>query len=368
MTLPSRRSSLKDIQASQLTGTVNIGLWFNKFLHTQPQKEIREKLEPYNSLIDECIDLSSQDSAEYQSFFTRWEQMLKSMNAVVREVSAENMRLAIGLGNASTIENGCTFHHTYGVPIIPGSSLKGLASSYASQKLTDGLWTRGKSAHEVLFGSTESAGYVTFFDALPKPGKWKLHRDVMTVHHQDYYQNASKPPADWDNPIPIPFMTASGTFLVALYAMPEARAWAEAGLGILRHALADEGIGGKTSSGYGRLCVHLTDKEKAEQEAKEAAKKEKEAAEREKMQQESQYEAYLEITRNQLRHLLLKDLPKRIGKIVNQFLKMNVPDDLKQPVADQILERIEEHPQAEHLKTAKWYRPLLQLSSKGGAE
>jgi len=36
-------------------------------------------------------------------------------------------RLVIGAGYPSFVENGFLFHHIYGIPYIPGETLKGLA-------------------------------------------------------------------------------------------------------------------------------------------------------------------------------------------------------------------------------------------------
>jgi hypothetical protein len=169
-------------------------------------------------------------------------------------VARSIFRLAIGHGGESVIETGMTLHHTYGVPYIPGSSLKGVAASFAGRKL-GGLWASGGVAHRTLFGTTSSAAYVDFLDALPLPGKWQLQRDVLTVHHPKYYRGEAAPPADYDDPTPIYFLTAVGEFLIALRPSDGAEAWAEAGYGVLKMALDEEGVGGKTSSGYGRLRV-----------------------------------------------------------------------------------------------------------------
>ncbi len=97
---------------------------------------------------------------------------------------------------------------------------------------------------------------MTFFDGLVIPGSGPggkvLWPDVITVHHPDYYQASGDPPppADWDDPTPIPFLTAAGDFLIALGGPKE---WVEAAFKILGLALKNEGIGAKTSSGYGRM-------------------------------------------------------------------------------------------------------------------
>lgn len=229
------------------------GLWFDKFLKEQTQRG--DPLESYQSLVEQCSAIkerANKNLVHYQAFYDRWLDTLFSMN-VTPYYAHVNGRLTLGLGNASIIETGTTIHHTYGVPYIPGSSLKGTAASYAHNYLS-APWQVGKDAHNTLFGSQDGAGFVTFFDALPVPGDWNLLPDVITVHHPNYYRNQKDAaPADWDNPTPLPFLSVTGKFVVALAAHPSATAWLDPGIGILRMALIEIGIGAKTSSGYGRM-------------------------------------------------------------------------------------------------------------------
>jgi CRISPR-associated protein Cmr6 len=74
----------------------------------------------------------------------------------------------------------------------------------------------------------------------------------MTVHHPDYYQGQGSPPADWDNPNPVAFLSAHGRFLLALTGPEE---WSRAALEILTEALEQDGVGAKTAAGYGRMRV-----------------------------------------------------------------------------------------------------------------
>ena len=95
-----------------------------------------------------------------------------------------------------------------------------------------------------------------FFDALPVD--YRIHPDVMTPHHSAYYGGEEVPPADWDSPIPVPFLSVTGKFLFALGLAPgvdkeEGKPWLEAAWKILELALGEEGIGAKTTSGYGRF-------------------------------------------------------------------------------------------------------------------
>ncbi len=70
--------------------------------------------------------------------------------------------------------------------------------------------------------------------------------------HPEYYQGSAAP-ADWDSPTPLPFVSANGAYLVALGGADAA--CVVAGLTILGLALAELGIGAKTSSGYGRMTL-----------------------------------------------------------------------------------------------------------------
>ena len=142
-----------------------------------------------------------------------------------------------------------TLHRTYGVPYIPGSALKGLAANYARNRLDPEEWGTDTEAYRTMFGDTSSASYITFFDALYVPGSGHQHKplwpDVITVHHPDYYQG-NKPPADWDSPTPVSFLSATGTFLNAIGGEAP---WVEKAFEILGYALSEEGIGAKRPVG-----------------------------------------------------------------------------------------------------------------------
>ena len=154
-----------------------------------------------------------------------------------------------------------TLHRTYGVPVIPGSALKGLAASFSRNRI-GGIWGNEQPAYLTVFGKTDESGYIVFHDALYVPDSADgrpLRADVITVHHPDYYANKKDAaPADWDDPIPVPFLSVTGDFLVALSAVPGCESWLERTWKILTLALAQEGVGAKTSSGYGRMTVRTS--------------------------------------------------------------------------------------------------------------
>lgn len=244
--LPGRRKNLDNI--NKMNATTHVGLWLDKYLKEQTEGGGESaKTGHFDAVGKQSIP------QVYQLFYERWRKALEQAGAVVQEVKTEG-RLAIGQGEESVLETSITLHHTYGVPYIPGSALKGLAARYARNRLEEKAWGKTSEAYKTLFGSSAEAGYVTFFDALYIPGNvhdnQPLVPDVITVHHKDYYQEGKLPPADWDSPVPIPFLSATGGYLIALLG-PES--WVEAAFEILRLALKEEGIGAKTSSGYGRM-------------------------------------------------------------------------------------------------------------------
>lgn len=163
-------------------------------------------------------------------------------------------RLVVGHGEDSVHESSLTMSQTYGVPVIPGSALKGLAAAVA-RKAGDTDVTR-------LFGSprpedpgTEAArGSVVIFDALPVEAP-KVVVDVLTPHVKPYYDQAAKTgeptaaPAEYHNPVPVRFLAVQGTEFRTMLAGPAGdaeRVWY-----LLRDGLDEYGIGGKTSAGYG---------------------------------------------------------------------------------------------------------------------
>jgi len=231
----------------------NAGLWLEKYL-LDVEKGGPGRQEHFEQI--ETIEVS----AEYRRFFQRWKDSMIALGAQTAEATVMG-RMVVGLGTESVLETSVVLHRTYGVPYIPGSALKGLASAAAHKHLEDPKWVKvdedGKAgeSHRILFGDQESSGYVTFHDALwiPEGDRLPLDLDVMTVHHPDYYAGKNNaPPADWDNPNPVAFVSARGKYLLALTG-PEV--WVEAGMKILIDALKEDGIGAKTAAGYGRMSV-----------------------------------------------------------------------------------------------------------------
>ena len=211
-----------------------------------------------NVLIEKACKWKGEDL--YRLAFQQYRARLEQLGARAAEVRTRD-RVIVGLGADNPLETSITLNRLYGVPLIPGSALKGLARSYLRNQVRTHLEeAEGPSWEEcdrVLFGDTSECGKVVFFDAWWVPdGEPPLSKDVITVHHPGYYNppdGKRLPPTDFDDPNPVSFVSARGSFLVAVKGPDEG--WTGFALKLLLQALEDYGVGAKTSSGYGRLIA-----------------------------------------------------------------------------------------------------------------
>jgi CRISPR-associated protein Cmr6 len=240
----------------------NIGLWLDRFLTVNPQNwEITQEAKHRLRLMKLVgqPEWRSRMQEKLNALQNRHEAMLewyKQRDFAVRHIEAKPVwRFVVGLGAAHVLETGITLHRLFGLPIIPGSALKGAAKAYA--QLVEGR-TDDDPELVAVFGTTEQAGSVIFFDAIPLEVP-KFQLDIMNPHYPQYYDKrggSSKepvPPADWDSPRPVFFLTVTETpYRFAIAARSEqgnrlldlAEKW-------LKGALAELGIGAKTSADYG---------------------------------------------------------------------------------------------------------------------
>lgn len=223
----------------------NFALTFQKYLEW---KQVRGKWE--------CKDYK--DFAEFRfdaNFISSvLEKQKLSLNAYAKENGlnvklldfTNDYRLTCGLGSSSVwAETGMTLHHVYGFPFIPGSSVKGLVRMLAEKK--------GKDFANKLFGDDDKTGSkfsssVDFFDVFPMEAR-KIQADIMNPHYGDYYSK-KEVPGDWLSPIPVNFLTVQG----GRFRFPfvcKRKEDVETVEKLLKEALADYGIGGKTKVGYG---------------------------------------------------------------------------------------------------------------------
>lgn len=183
--------------------------------------------------------------------------------------------LVVGLGSNSPLENGFTLHPLFGIPYLPASGIKGIVRHYLEEGYCgDPMSNDVKILVAALFGTVKKGtGRIVIMDAFPAhrlsfPGHLRL--DINNSHYRHYYQgqgNDFEAPGDFQDPNPVCFLTVnsgaqfklsvfvkspvsgqqnsrvpSDTTLAAYYSKPQT---------LLKDALNDMGIGGKTNVGYG---------------------------------------------------------------------------------------------------------------------
>lgn len=186
-----------------------------------------------------------------------WLEPLEKDGLARRFSARTDWRLAIGLAAASPLETGITLHHLYGVPVLPGSGLKGLA--LVATRLAAKAGETSVEEYKEMFGTQQAAGLVDVLDGIPVPTNDRslLEVDVMNPHYPLWYRREKGvPPSDDQSPNPVFFLTvpAGVQFEFALLCRTRtdrARSALRQGEKWLRQGLQNLGAGAKTSSGYG---------------------------------------------------------------------------------------------------------------------
>lgn len=198
----------------------------------------------------------------YLLAFNRWLNYTFDKDEFAHLSATINGRLFTGLALGGALETGAMVHHTYGMPMIAGSSIKGAVRAYAETVLADN--SDKQAILNVLFG-TESdddnaeAGYLIWHDAwwipnvdkkggLTQSNNCPFVGEIVTVHHQAYYQGNLKEALDIENPIPNQQIAMTGSFY---FTIQGASAWVKYALDLLKGALQYQGLGAKGSNGYG---------------------------------------------------------------------------------------------------------------------
>lgn len=270
---------------------VNPGLVFDRFVQDWGWREQQfQGKEVRKKAWQEIVKIAPRADCE---LLERWQDRWK---VLVREAGAEpfllktDWRFAAGLGRKGPLEAGFTFHR-YGFPILPGSSVKGVARAWALIQIAvelgtselrnldeilsaDGAkddkerkhyeaWRARQSeavqelaeAFRAIFGTTAAAGQAVFFDAIPA-ARPTLKLDVMNPHYPQYY-TGDQFPTDWQSPVPVYFLAVAPEtpflFAVGWRGPLDAEGQRLRGLAEewLRKGLMHLGAGAKTSAGYG---------------------------------------------------------------------------------------------------------------------
>lgn len=243
----------------------NLSLALNRFVDAWAPgfARIDERRRP--EFLRACAGIAAQPAARewLQDCRRRHEQMLDVYDQgawrCLRLRARLRSRFVSGLGIANPLEVNLLLDRLGGFPYLPGSGIKGLTRTMAEElEGEDAGVVRAAFGPREATAAAAAAGHLVFFDALPI-GDFSLGLEIMTPHHSDYYAG-DEPPADWQSPVPITFLTvqpgAEFRFAVAARAggardggdlLGRAETWL--------HAALDLGAGAKTSSGYGRFEV-----------------------------------------------------------------------------------------------------------------
>lgn len=241
-----------------------------------------ERKESYESDVREAYKWGLQAVSRLQQLVEKWQRRrrawLDQLGPDVEVVVVEaRTPCVLWLAAPTPLELGFCLHHTYGVPYLPGSGLKGLARAAMIREVqgvplvdtgkTLEQHTRGANETsesvpaevEALFGKGGDdgwAGKVDFLDGIPLQADC-LEMEVMSPHHPKYYQGESQDPHDCEDPIPLPFLRIrpGSEFEIAIVARAGAGERHSADLQeakkYLLLGLENLGLGAKTSSGYG---------------------------------------------------------------------------------------------------------------------
>jgi CRISPR type III-B/RAMP module RAMP protein Cmr6 len=240
------------------------------------EKQDSAKTKQDNAKIVWLRDIASKYKADpelLKAARQRWLSYIDALKASFISIPVD-WRMVVGLGGNSVFETDMTLHPLYGLPFIPGSALKGLTRAWVETEKNETIQIPGPGGNSIplverIFGNQregkiQRAGSVIFFDAILRDENFTLTLDIMNPHYPRYYQEGN-PPSNDQHPIPVPFLTVGGratigsraTFLFAIAPRNplnnEHQIDARTALQWLQQALAEYGIGSKTSSGYGYM-------------------------------------------------------------------------------------------------------------------
>jgi len=269
----------------------NPGLIFGRFVQDWGSLQGKDKEAKRKAWVEIAEAAQKTDQNLLRQWNLRWQATVGAARAKAFSMKT-GWRFIAGLGNKGALEVGFTFHR-YGFPLLPGSSVKGIARAWGLNLIAENLAAtcRTGKLDEILsedeekkfmkklaeifpevsdeavnlaknfraiFGTPGCSGLAIFFDGIPIHLP-KLELDVMNPHYSDYYQDQSgkTPPASWLSPVPIYFLTVAkdSEFKFAVgwrtnvndaanTLQSVAEEWLKAGL-------KNFGAGAKTSAGYG---------------------------------------------------------------------------------------------------------------------
>ncbi|MCG2740710.1 MAG: type III-B CRISPR module RAMP protein Cmr6 [Syntrophaceae bacterium] len=267
---------LQDISQHMPKG--NFGLWYNKFIplsdafkasddHGKETVPVEHYSTRYRQMKHNATDILKRKHGYLDDFCTSFPP--KQYEEITIPATL-NSPLITGIGESHPHEVSMVFDHNMGIPYIPASGVKGivrfahtlslLPEAEVNRRINDKgefddneEWT----LIPLMFGTQKKRGRVVFIDAYPEKVP-DLHVDIMNPHYGDYYSDdkGKTPPADYLSPNPIKFLTvAAGTIFIFRAITEKTDNMPAKVRAAFMKALTVEGVGAKTSVGYGRFTV-----------------------------------------------------------------------------------------------------------------
>ena len=286
MTLPFYKNGAAAAKAAIDAGpkSANTGLWYTRFYNAYSADWSVSEETGKSGWINGTVKLGkSGDAGQINHLGQRQQTLCLALGGLSAELETEGP-FVTGMGLSHPVENGFTFHPTLGMPYLPASGVKGLLRGWVEQWMAHesdkngiiGRWFGAAKGNEDAM--PEGAGNLIFFDALPT-APVDLACDIMTPHMSKWYEKggditsqdyATTAPADWHNPVPVPFLVVKKNthfrFLLAPRLTGNAERDAQAKLDVvqamkeLKEALEWLGAGAKTAAGYGRMVDREAEK------------------------------------------------------------------------------------------------------------
>lgn len=240
------RNNLKPLIQLSILNSAHVGLLMQRGLSCWETNDKVEKAK----LVERISEIKAPDF--YELAFDRWFQLTQSENFSYVAAKVDG-RLFTGLALGGTLETGMTTHHTYGTPLIAGSSIKGATRAYAESidlpaELIKILFGSGNDQDD---DSDKTAGSFVWHDAwwIPRDKSITLFtKEVITVHEQGYYSETTNVANGTESPVPNLQIGIQGEFYFVFEGDPN---WARYVADLVAAMLEEQGLGAKTSSGYG---------------------------------------------------------------------------------------------------------------------
>jgi len=253
-------------QGKGLPDQANAGLVFDRYLDLWDDTDISEipgrKMlrEPLDRFAKEFNGLAKDPVRNESLDMVRKRPKMAMTEGSRSERYQTTWRLATGLGTDHPSENGFVFDPLIGIPMLPGSGIKGLCRQAAL------ILGKKEEVITKLFGpeaesSTDEAaqGALIFYNAYPI--HWpRLCVDVINCHHPSYYrelessQSKEVVPNETESPVPVFFLAVdSGVtfeFCIGLRGNQK-DSILDIAFELLDFGLTTLGFGAKTAVGYG---------------------------------------------------------------------------------------------------------------------